>query len=151
MKKNLLKAILRTGLIAGTLDIIAAFIWNYKVNPALILKFIASGDLGKSAFNGGLGIALLGLFFHYVIAFSFSAVLFILYPRLLTLVRSKYVVAVIFGLVTWLITNLVIVPLSQIGWRPAKFDVMLTGFGILIITIGLPVVIMADRYYKKHL
>ena len=150
MKTSRWRAILLTGLIAGTLDIIAAFIWNYSVNPLLVLKFIASGALGKSAFDGGIGIALLGLFFHYIIAFSFSAALFILYPASLLIFRNKYVIAVIFGLVTWLITNLVIIPLSKIGRQPMHPADVLIGFGILIFTIGLPVVFMASRYYRRQ-
>jgi hypothetical protein len=55
------------------LDITAAFVVYgglYGVNPVLILQGIASGILGRSAFNGGYPVALLGLFLHFFIAFT---------------------------------------------------------------------------------
>ena len=51
------KIILTTGLLAGTLDILAAFIQSYlmaNVVPSTVLKYIASGVFGKSAYSGGV-------------------------------------------------------------------------------------------------
>ncbi len=141
--------ILLIGLLTGTLDAIAACIWNYKVSPLVIFKFIASGVFGKAAFDGGAGMVAWGLLFHYFIAFSFSAVFYLLYPTVIRLIKDKYTAAIIFALITWLITNLLIVPLSQIGWKPMGIKGILIGFGILIFTIGLPISLIADRVYRK--
>jgi hypothetical protein len=58
------------GVIAGILDISAAFIMFglRGVPPAKILQGIASGLLGKQAFAGGTGTALLGAMLHFLIA-----------------------------------------------------------------------------------
>ncbi|MEO6219460.1 MAG: hypothetical protein ABIO81_03460 [Ginsengibacter sp.] len=60
-----------TGLLAGTLDAIAAMI-NYTINggklPSRIFQYIASGAVGTQAFKGGKGMIILGTIFHYIIA-----------------------------------------------------------------------------------
>lgn len=138
------------GLLTGTLDAIGALLWSYGTSPAIIFKYIASGVFGKAAFNGGWGMVWAGLFFHYLIAYSFSTVFFILYPAIIRVLKNKYITAVVFALITWLITNLVIVPLSQIGWRSMSITHILVGFGILIFTIGLPIALICDRIYSKQ-
>jgi hypothetical protein len=52
-------AIVLGGVVAGTLDIGAAALINWA-SPALILRFVAGGLLGKTALDGGAAIALLG-------------------------------------------------------------------------------------------
>lgn len=141
--------ILLLGLLTGTLDAIAACIWSHKVSPLVIFKFIASGVFGKAAFAGGAGMVAWGLLFHYFIAFSFSAVFYLLYPAFIRLIKDKYITAIVFALITWLITNLLIVPLSRIGWKPMGIAGILIGFGILIFTIGLPIALIGDRVYRK--
>ena len=52
-------AIILGGVVAGTLDIGAAALINWA-SPALILRFVAGGLLGKTALDGGALVALLG-------------------------------------------------------------------------------------------
>jgi hypothetical protein len=143
-----LKAIVQIGLLTGTLDALGATIWNYQTPPATIFKFIASGVFGKQAFSGGTDMVLWGLFFHYLIAFSFTAAFYAMYPSFVRALKNKYVTGIVFAMVTWLITNLAVVPLSRIGWRPMEVDSILTGFVILIFTIGLPIALIADNLYS---
>jgi hypothetical protein len=144
-----LKPIIWIGLLTGTLDAIAAMIENYKITPAIIFEFIASGVFGKAAFTGSTTMVLWGIFFHYLIAWSFSAVLFMMFPLFIKFLKNKYITAVLFALITWLITNLIIVPASRIGWHPIPITSILTGYGILIISIGLPIALVADKFYSK--
>ncbi|HXB93468.1 MAG TPA: hypothetical protein VNU72_14315, partial [Puia sp.] len=79
------QALLLAALIAGTLDASAAIISYYLHGghqPARIFRFIASGVFGKQATSGGTDMVVYGVLFHYFIAFCFTAVFFILYPRL---------------------------------------------------------------------
>ena len=74
-----LKVIIIAGIIAGTLDIIAACVHYYIVsdgkNPDVVLKFIASGVFGpRQAFSGGFIMSVLGLVLHYAIATLFAAI-----------------------------------------------------------------------------
>ncbi len=58
-KMRPLKLILLSGLLVGTLDILAAFVDYYIAtgkNPLIILKFIASGVFRKTALTGNGGM-----------------------------------------------------------------------------------------------
>jgi len=52
-------AILYGGMFAGTMDVFAASLIN-MVSPLIILRAIASGLLGRTAFHGGMPVSLLG-------------------------------------------------------------------------------------------
>ena len=72
------KAILIGGSIAGACDILYAIIYSWLARgtpPVKILQSVASGLLGKAAFEGGWLTAELGLFLHFFIAIS-AAVIF---------------------------------------------------------------------------
>ncbi|MBZ5663023.1 MAG: hypothetical protein LAO30_00320 [Acidobacteriia bacterium] len=76
--QNPLLAIVWAGLACGTLDITAALLvyGRFGRPPLRLLQGIAAGLLGSRAFEGGIAIAVLGLFCHYFIAFSASTVYF---------------------------------------------------------------------------
>ena len=80
------KLIAGATLLVGTLDISDAFIFYglRGISPTRILQGIASGVLGRAAFSMGHRAALLGLFFHFFIAFSATTV-FLLASRKLSL------------------------------------------------------------------
>jgi hypothetical protein len=148
MKSKMITIIL-TGLLTGTLDALAAILANYKIKAAVIFKFIASGLFGKAAFAGGAGMVLWGLCFHYFIAVSFTTVSFLIYPWFTGILKNKYLMALMFAIIIWLITNLVIIPLSKIGLQPMNFFLVLIGIGILVLTIGLPIIFIANWWYTK--
>ena len=139
--------ILWLGLLTGTLDGLAAIIWGHNTKTTTIFKFIASGVFGTAAFKGGTDMVLWGISFHYIIAFSFTAVFFVIYPSFISNLKNKYFTAIIFAIITWLITNLLVVPLSRIGWRPMDINSIIIGLTILIFTIGLPITLVANEYY----
>ncbi|MES2107160.1 MAG: hypothetical protein V4577_00335 [Bacteroidota bacterium] len=140
-----------TGLVAGTLDALAAIIWAHKVPPAAIFQYIASGVFGKAAFVSGSDMVLFGLTFHYLIAMGFTIAWYFAYPLFYKIFRNKYIIACVYGLLTWFIMNLVVVPLSKIGPAPFKhLTPILIGMGILIICIGLPAALVADKDRLKR-
>ena len=81
-ERTKLQTIVSATLIAGSLDITAAFISSYArgTYPIKVLYFIASGVFGKDiAYNNGVGMAVLVLCLHYLIAFLFTLLLFFVY------------------------------------------------------------------------
>ena len=156
MKKNKnapIKTIIIAGLIAGTLDILAAFADYYIATgkgPEGVLKFIASGVFGKAAFTGTTMMIWLGLLFHFIIAFGLTIFFFIIYPKIKFLQLNIVLTAIIFALVSWAITNLIIVPLSNTPAIPFKLISALKAFVILIFTIGFPLSIIFKNFYKSH-
>ncbi len=146
--------ILQAGLIAGTLDILSAFIYYYiksgKTNFLVIFKFIASAIFGKEAGEGGTGMILAGLILHYAIAFSFTIFFFWLYPKVKVMSKNRIVTAIVYGLFVWTVMNLIVVPLSNTVHRPFKIEGVLINMGILIVCIGLPLSLIANTFFRKR-
>ena len=72
--------ILLGGLIAGALDISYACIFSYirrGTRPSVVLQSVASGALGRSAYEGGVKTAALGLAFHFLIALIAATVYYL--------------------------------------------------------------------------
>lgn len=152
VSSKIVKYIFLTGLIAGTLDISAAIV-NYMIvtggkNPVIIFYFIASGVFGQFAFSGGLFYAVFGAVFHFVIAYSFTSFYFFIYPRVIRIIKNKYLAATVFGVSTWIVMNLVVVPLSKTP--PTGFSLRQFIFSVLflILFIGLPSALSADKFYS---
>jgi hypothetical protein len=144
--------ILKTGLLAGFLDITAAcasFFFQTGKSPLVVFQFIASGILGTSAFTGGYPVALLGLLLHFLIAFLFAGVYFFLYPRLPLLRRNPFWSGVGYGLLVWLVMSRLVLPLSLAPRRPFALIPDLIEMLILVGAIGLPISLLVHRHYHK--
>jgi len=146
------RVILLSGLLVATLDILSAFIDYYIAsgkNPLLVLLYVASGALGKSAMTGGAATMLLGLLFHYLIAFTFTIFFFWLYART-GLLRGNWIITGIgYGIFIWLIMNLMVVQLSGAPHAPIaamKAGKIAKSALILICMIGLPLSFIAHKY-----
>ena len=149
-----IRTILFAWLLCGSLDILSAFIDYYiktGKGPDGVLKFVASGVFGKEAFNGSGAMVWLGLLFHFIIAFAFTLLFFILYPRIKWLRVNVFITAIIFGLIVWAIMNLIVVPLSNTP-RPASSQRhIIKPMLILICMIGLPLSIIYKRYFRNYI
>jgi hypothetical protein len=138
--------ILLTGLLAGVLDGVAAvllFLARGNKNPALLFRYIASAVYGKTAFSEGVRMVLLGVLFHFLIAGTFVAAYFKVYPYLPWLRCYPLAGAFVYGLLVWIIMNLGVVPLSRAAPRPFSFLFAIVNILILIASIGLPAAYMA--------
>jgi uncharacterized membrane protein YagU involved in acid resistance len=145
------KTIIWLGLLTGTLDAIAAMLLSYNVSPAIIFKFIASGYFGQAAFAGGTEMVIAGLAFHYLITFIFTFFLYLAYPFTYRIAdNNKYVVAVVYGGLTWVVMNMMIIPLTKIGEHPIPAFTIVKGVLALILCIGLPVALVADKNLKNN-
>ena len=143
------KTILLMGFVAGTLDILSAIFLLAKGNALFILKFVASGALGDTTKNGGDIMALYGLIFHYIIAFSFAIGYFWVYPKLPILSKNVFASAFFYGIFVWTFMNYVVLPFTQIPARPFVLESALKNAGILIYAIGLPIAYFTNLYYQK--
>ena len=148
----MIKAIIRTGLLAGTLDAAAAIV-NYVVsfgrNPIRVFIYIASGVFGEDAYNGDALMPVWGILFHYTIAFGWTLLFFLLYPRIGILSRNRFITGTAYGIFVWLVMTRVVVPLSNVQKFPFNLTNAIVGVVILIICIGLPISLMAARYYFR--
>jgi hypothetical protein len=151
--KPLLKTIAWVGLLAGTLDILLACLQAYIVrgtSPEIVLRFIASGALGKPAFTGGWEMPLIGLLFHFIIAYSFTILFFLLYPSIKFMRKSIVLTAIVYGTFIFVVMNLLVLPLTKITRVPIQPDKAAIATLILIVAIGLPLSIFARKLYQHR-
>jgi hypothetical protein len=150
-----LRTILSAGLLAGFLDGISAAAQAYLMrgmNPVVVFQYVASGALGRNAFDGGWLTAGLGMVFHLAIALSWAALFFFAYPWFSFLAKSRVFNGVAYGLLIWLTMNLLVVPMSRIPARPFVLQNVVTGMLILIVMVGMPVAFIVPKYYlhRQH-
>jgi hypothetical protein len=122
MNKSLGTAALGGG-VAALLDITYAIVlWGFILggSPVGILQSIASGFMGKAAYDGGMATAILGLALHFSIAFCMALVYVLAAKRLPALTSRPILMGVLYGFVLFAVMNFVVVPLSAIGWHPMK-------------------------------
>jgi hypothetical protein len=151
--RPLYKRLLITGLIAGTLDILSAytsiFIRTGHISKHMF-QYIAGGALGlKNTLDGGVPIILLGIFFHYFIAFSFVVFFFYLYSKNRVFGLNKYFAALLYGFFIWAVMNFVVLQLSALPSPTIKLGNALLDGSILAVMIGLPSALSASAYYGQ--
>jgi len=146
------RAILWGGLIAGALDILAAFIQAglRGRSPVRILYAIASGLLGADAFEGGAPIAALGALLHFVIAFGAATVYVVVSRKLRVLVERPVLCGLLYGIAVYLFMNFIVLPLSaipfELSYTPAA---LATGMFIIMFCVGLPIALIARRFAER--
>ena len=113
------------------------------------MQYIASGVFGKEAFSGGTATVIAGLIFHYIIAISFTALYFIVFPYIPFLGKQKLVGGLLYGAFVWSVMNLVTVPLSNTYKSPLTWSGASLNMAILIVCIGLPISLLATKYYSS--
>ena len=151
MAKSLAKTIALVGLLAGTLDILSAFVQVWLVrgtSPVVVLQYIASGAVGKAAFTSGWEMPLLGLLFHFVIAYSFTALFFIIYPNIKFFSKNIVLTAIIYGIFIYIAMNMVVLRFTKVPPGTFHLDKALIATAILIVAIGLPVSYFARKFYR---
>ena len=140
--------LVRAGLLTGVTDGLFATVQS-AVTPGStgmrLWQGVASTILGKSAYDGGVPTALLGVLMHFCVAFAWSAVF------LFVVMRSSWVrrtvsspsgvvgIAALYGPFIWLVMSLVVMPVLL--HRPPKITsrwwIQLVGH---IPFVGLPIV-----------
>lgn len=140
----------RAGLIAGVLDITAAFItWGIKrVSPVDILQGIASGLLGAKSFGGGWPTAALGAACHFLIAFSAATVFYLASRRLTFLTRHAVPSGVLYGVAVYVVMYWIVMPLSRYHSMPFSLSRAVVAIVTHMICVGLPIALVVRRYSR---
>lgn len=146
------RALLLGTLAVGVLDALDAFIFfglRSGAQPVRILQSIASGLLGRAAYQGGWATALLGLLLHFVIAFGIVAAFFLAARLLPWLHRHPFLYGAIYGVLAYLAMNKVVVPLSAAaGSGPTPTPVLVNGLLIHMFGVGIPAALAARAGQK---
>ncbi|UFH53773.1 DUF1440 domain-containing protein [Spirosoma sp. KNUC1025] len=145
--------IIRAGLVAGTLDALAAmvmFMIRGGKNPAAVWRYVASGVFGKEALTGGTDVVVWGLIFHFLIALIWAVIFFVIYPTLCRFINNPIITGLLYGVLVWVVMNLIVLPLSHVPPVP-PFDLSkaLIGMVIIMVCVGLPIARITHNYYSN--
>lgn len=112
-------AIFAGAAIAGTADITYAIVFSgfHGVPAQRVLQSVASGLLGKPAFDGGVPTALFGLVLHYLIMLGMAAVFYAAGTRVAALCSRPLLWGPLYGLVLYAAMNCVVLPLSAYPFK----------------------------------
>jgi len=151
-KSNGWRAILAGGLITGVLDLTAAFVTNYWINPVRIMQSIASGLLGANSYAGGLATAALGVFLHFVIAFGATVVFYLASRKFNFFVRQAIVSGLLYGAAVYSFMELVVLPLSAFTVKN-RFapEQIIKGLIVHMLCVGLPIALAVRRYSSNKI
>lgn len=132
--------VLLGGLAVGVLDLLDAFVFFglRGVPPLRILQSIASGVLGRSAFQGGLATGLLGLGLHFGIATTIVAWYYFVSRWNRTLVTRPWLWGPLYGLVVYFVMYDIVLPLSAAAIAPRPPIVIWNGLLIHVVGVGIP-------------
>lgn len=149
------RTVLLTGLFVGVTDLIAAYVSQFIKTGRFadkMLYYIAGGGLGLDvSMKGGFWIGLLGLFFHFFIAFAFTLFFFLIFPKLQLQRYNKYLVGILYAIFVNRTMALIVLPLTKLPPNKASIDWvnLLITWGVLSLVVGIPIAISAYRYYER--
>ena len=151
MPRGLLRSIFLGTLVAGTLDILAAVLLTlaYGRVPADMLRYVASGPF-PAATDWATAGAVLGLAVHFALMAVMAALYVVVAAGRPALLARPVRWGVLYGLVTYVVMNLIVVPLR---W-PARFPPSPVSIGTQlfchILLVGIPIALIAARHLKNR-
>jgi hypothetical protein len=149
----MLRPILLATLIAGTLDLLSAFVFAGIAGtaPAEVLRFVASGPFGDSVRGGGPGWAFAGIAVHFAIMACMATAYMLAAPRIPALLRHPVAAGLAYGLLLWLVMYWLVRPLR---WPDMPLPHSLWGIANQLfshcILVGLPIALVAARHLRRR-
>ena len=143
------RAAVVAGLIAGTIDIGAAATINH-VGPGLILQGIASGLIGMQSYAGGAGTVALGLALQLGMSIVIAGIYAMVATRLDWLVSRPVLAGLAFGIGVFVVMNMIVVPLSAFGPRPAHVSLVWVVLNVVaMLVFGVLVALIVRRTLRR--
>jgi hypothetical protein len=149
----MLRPILIATLVAGTLDILSAFVFAGMagMSPQGVLTYVASGPFGDGVRGGGALWAAAGLAVHFAIMAGMAGAYFLAAPRFPALVRHPVAAGLAYGILLWLVMYWVVKPLR---WPEAPLPHTAWGIGNALFShgllVGLPIALIAARHWRSR-
>jgi len=146
----MLKPIAIATFVAGTLDILSAFIFAGMagMSPPAVLAFVASGPFGAAP-TPTAGWAIAGLLVHYAIMACMAAAFLIAARRLPVLTGQPIAAGLLYGLLLWGIMYWIVRPLR---WPEMPLPHTAKGIAEQLfshcILVGLPIALVARRFAR---
>ena len=151
MRHSIWKPLATATLVCGTLDILFATMLTLlrSKEPAAMLRFVASGPFPAATEWGAAG-SLLGLAVHYTLMAIMVAIFILAARRVPALADSPLLWGLIYGLVTYGVMNLIVVPLRfPAAWPPKALSIGTQLFAHIVL-VGIPTSLIARRYLRPR-
>ena len=145
------KPVLLGGLVAGTLDGLAAavqFYINTGREPWPVFRYIASAAIDKGTLSS-TAMTVCGVLFHYLFAFLFAAFFVLLYNNWKAIRKNVAVSGILYGLFVWVVMNKIVLPASKLAPIPFDWQKAAIAAAILVCMVGLPVALITKKYGTK--
>jgi hypothetical protein len=135
-------------LLSGILDLTATstLLRSHIVPFERLLQTIASGALGRLAFEGEKKTATIALFFHFLIATTAATVYYAASRSLTFRVNHPLLNGLVYGTVVHLVMSRVVVPLSRAPRREFSLKTFFTQWSIHMVCVGLPIALVVARF-----
>ena len=148
----MLKPIALATAISGTLDILFAMILTILFGREIgtMLRGVASGPF-PSATDMGTSGAILGLLVHFALMAIMATALMMFVRYRPQLLDKPIVIGLLYGLITYVAMNLVVVPLRFDAPLPPKPLSIATQLFAHICLVGIPMALIAAKYLKPRL
>jgi hypothetical protein len=139
--------------VSGSLDIIWAMILTMTIGKGDIpkmLRFVASGPFPQAPEWGAPG-AILGLLAHFTLMAIMATVFVLAAQRFPHLLRSPLKWGILYGLITYVAMNWVVVPLRFHAPLPPKAMSIATQLFAHIVLVGIPFALITARTLRTGL
>ena len=89
-----------------------------------------------------------GVVFHLAIAATWAGIYFVVASRARALRQHWVQTGLVYGIVVWMVMNLVVVPLSRTSPIPYSGDQVFAGIVILMLCVGLPIARAGHKHFN---
>jgi len=150
MQGSVFRPIVLATILCGTLDILLAtgLTLMRGREPAAMLRFVASGPFPGATEWGDAG-SVLGLIVHFTLMAIMVGAFVIAARNFASLLDRPLVSAIAYGLVTYGVMNLLVVPLRfPAAWPPSGLSIGTQLFAHVVL-VALPTVLIARHYFRR--
>lgn len=133
--------------VAGSLDIVFAVILAVFFGREIggMLRYVGSGPFPQATEMGANG-AILGLLVHFALMTIMAAVYVLAAQRMPALLQRPIQWGVLYGLVTYVVMNWLVVPMRFDTPLPPSALSMATQLFAHIVLVGIPIALITARY-----
>ena len=149
MQRSIVKPIVLATLLCGTLDILLAIILTVSRGKDVgnMLRFVGSGPFPSATDMGSAG-AVLGLAVHFGLMAIMVAVFVVSARAIPRLLDNPWVSGLLYGLITYVVLDLLVVPLRfPAAWPPSTLSIATQLFAHIAL-VGWPTAFITRKYSR---
>lgn len=149
--RSLVNAILVATIIAGTLDILSAFVFAGigGTTPMQVLRFVASGPFGDAP-TASVGWAAVGLAVHYAIMACMATAYMLIAQHIAPLLRHPIPAGIAYGFLLWIVMYWIVLALRYPELpRPHTLYGIANQLFSHCALVGIPIALIAARFLGR--